>query len=138
MPKATYVLYGCVYIITYRAPAIERQRREGINSQYPEPLQHRQWHTRCTWVRRGSPGHPRLNNTQPAPEPTHREGLYCTHRTRQTAAVAVAGTRTLPARHTHSTAAVGTPHIPSQLQGQGQMPPPVVGWDRTHAPHETG
>ena len=86
----------------------------------------------------GIQAHRQLNNTRPAPEPTHREGLYCTHRTRQTEAGVGAGTRTLPARHTHSTAAVGTPHIPSQLQGQGQMPPPVVGWDRTHAVHEMG
>lgn len=34
MQKAIYVLYVCVVcIITYRAPAIERQRRGGVNSQ---------------------------------------------------------------------------------------------------------
>jgi len=69
---------------------------------------------------------------RPVPEPTHqREGQHCTHRTRQIVAAA-AGMRTLRARHTHSTAAVGTPHIPSQLPDQGQMLPLVVGWDKTH------
>ncbi len=66
-----------------------------------------------------------VNNMRAAPGPTHHEGPYCTHRTRQTAAGA--GMGTLPVRHTHSTVAVGTPHIPSQLPGQEQMLPRVVG-----------
>lgn len=125
-----------VYIITYREPAIERPRKAStvsiMRSRYNTDGGTRGVRERDAVVQ----AHGRLNNTRPALEPTHHEGLYCTHRTRQTAAAA--GTHTLPARHTHSTAAVGTLRIPSQLQGQGQMPPPVVGWDRTRVVHETG
>jgi hypothetical protein len=72
-----------------------------------------------------------VNSTRPARVPIHQHGdLHCMHRTRQTAAV---GTHIPPGHHTRSTAAGGRPHIPSQLQKQGQMLPLVAGWDRTHA-----
>ena len=34
--------------------------------------------------------------------------------------------------------AIANAHIPSHLQGQGQMLPLVAGWDEIHAVHETG
>jgi len=116
MPKAIYVLYGCMWMYKYcdrmTIDKVSRVSKMDDRARVYVGVTSRQKPNVDTTLRVIMS----VNNTRTVQELNLLRGdQRCTHRTRQTAA---AGTRIPQVRHIHSMAAGGTPGIPSQPLGQ--------------------